>query len=83
MLQNELKKSLHINSKWIKLHAMKLKKYLKKHGDSVKMARKLGIHNVYFNAIVNNRRTPSKNLARRISNETGGAVSIIELLFPE
>lgn len=62
---------------------MKLKNYLKKHGDSVKMARVLGIHNVYFNAIVNNRRTPSKNLALRIQEATGGEVTVMELLFPE
>lgn len=47
------------------------------------MARVLGIHNVYFNAIVNNRRTPSKNLALRIQEATGGSVTVMELLFPD
>ena len=62
---------------------MELKNYIKKHGDGVKMAKLLNIHYVYFNSIVNHRRTPSKNLALKISKLTGGAVSVMELLFPD
>jgi len=62
---------------------MKLKTYLTKHGASKAMAEQLGIHHVYMNALVNNRRRPSPRLALRISEATGGAVSVMELLFPD
>ena len=62
---------------------MKLKSFLKKHGDAKKLAQKLNIHHVYLNSIINNRRRPSPPLALRIQEATGGAVTVMELLFPD
>jgi DNA-binding transcriptional regulator YdaS (Cro superfamily) len=38
------------------------------------------LHPVYFNALVNLRRTPSRKLALKIQKETGGKVTAAELL---
>lgn len=62
---------------------MKLKDFVSPHGASKKLADRIGIHHVYMNALVNNRRRPSPRLALRISEATGGAVSVMELLFPD
>lgn len=77
------KNSLQNNSLCIIIPFMELKTYISKHGDGIKFARKLGIHHVYFNAIKNHRRKPSPPLALRIQQATGGAVTVMELLFPD
>jgi DNA-binding transcriptional regulator YdaS (Cro superfamily) len=59
---------------------MNLKTYITKHGDQKKLAKKLKLHHVYFNALVNLRRTPSRKLALKIQKETGGQVTAAELL---
>lgn len=61
---------------------MELNEYLK-HGEGVKLANKIDIHHVYLNAIKKHRRKPSPKLALKISHATGGAVTVMELLFPE
>jgi transcriptional regulator with XRE-family HTH domain len=45
------------------------------------MARLLGISESYLSEILAGRKTPSKKLARKISQMTG--ISILKLLFPQ
>ena len=62
---------------------MKLKEFVSAHGASKKLAASIGVHHVYMNALVNNRRRPSPRLALRIQEATGGAVTVMELLYPD
>lgn len=47
------------------------------------IAKKVGSHPVYINAILRGRRHPSPKLALAIEEATGGAVTRMELLYPE
>lgn len=48
-----------------------------------RLALAIGTHPVYLNAILRGRRRPSPDLALRIEEATGGAVTRMELLYPE
>lgn len=62
---------------------MRLRKYLDRNGlTQTKFAESLDVSGVYFNKIVNGKRTPSKKLALKIEQMTGGKVRLRELLFP-
>jgi len=60
-----------------------MKRIYLKHGEQVKLAKNLGIHQVYLSSVFNGHRRPSPDLARRIEQATGGQVTRMELLYPE
>ncbi len=63
---------------------MELKAYLLKENLGVSaFAKKADMKQPYLSLIINNKRVPSPPLALRISEATGGAVSVMELLFPD
>jgi len=63
---------------------MKLKLYLSTNKKSqVAFSNEVGVGHIYLNAIIRGRRKPSPSLALRIEEATGGAVSRLELLYPE
>jgi DNA-binding transcriptional regulator YdaS (Cro superfamily) len=63
---------------------MKISEYLNQENlTQVAFSRSAGISPIYLNAIVRGRRTPSKAVALRIEEATGGAVTRMELLYPE
>jgi len=53
------------------------------HGEIKQLAIKCNCHPVHMSDILRGRRRPSPDLALRISEATGGAVTVMELLFPE
>ncbi|PKN20911.1 MAG: hypothetical protein CVU71_03790 [Deltaproteobacteria bacterium HGW-Deltaproteobacteria-6] len=62
---------------------MQINEYLKNNNISqVAFSKTVKTGHIYLNAIVRGRRTPSPPLALRISEATGGAVTVMELLFP-
>lgn len=64
--------------------AMDLKHYLKTSGTKRKdLCDVLGIHYQHLNNIFRGKRHPSPDLALRIEEATGGAVTRMELLYPE
>lgn len=63
---------------------MKLNEYLTaKNLPQIAFSRQVKIGPIYLNALVRGRRKPSPSLALRIEEATGGAVTRMELLYPE
>lgn len=63
---------------------MELKQYLKETKTrQMAFCKVLGIHYQYLSKIVRKNRTPSAKLAGDIEKETGGKVTLRELLFPK
>lgn len=72
------------NTYWFIILAMRIIDALKSHQkNQLEFAREIGIHHVYLNSIIKGRRRPSPDLALRIEEATGGAVTRMELLYPE
>ena len=62
---------------------MKLKEYLIKNKiNQQDFAKRLGIHYMHVNRIVNGRSFPSRKLALKIESLTDKNVSVMELLYP-
>jgi len=62
---------------------MELKTYLKQSKIlQLHFSAQIGIHYMYLNKIINHTRIPSPRLALRIQEATGGAVTVLELLYP-
>jgi len=47
------------------------------------IAEEIGVHAVHLNAVLRGRSRPSASLALRIEQATGGAVTRMELLYPD
>lgn len=61
---------------------MELINYLKSYGQGVEFATQINITPEYLSLIKNGKKTPSPPLALKIQEATGGAVTVMELLFP-
>jgi plasmid maintenance system antidote protein VapI len=62
---------------------MEIKEYLKESNVSRRQfSEKLGIHYMHLNNLIRKERKPSRDLALRIEEATGGAVTRMELLYP-
>ena len=62
---------------------MLIKEFLEKRKMGVsEFARIAGLKQSYISLLVHQKRRPSADLALRIEQATGGAVTIMELLFP-
>jgi len=53
------------------------------HGEQIRLARKVNVHQSHLSKIARGRRRPSPELALRIEQAMSGAVTRDELLFPE
>ena len=63
---------------------MDFREYLfKKRITQVEFAKKLGISRGHLGQILHGAKHPSRNLAKKIEEETEGKVTAIELLFPK
>jgi len=61
-----------------------LENWQKENGVSNKaLSDKINVHQSLITHIHKGRRTPSASLAMRIQEATGGAVTVMELLFPD
>ena len=49
----------------------------------VAFSKQVAVGHIYLNALAKGRRRPSPSLALRIEQATGGAVTRMELLYPE
>jgi transcriptional regulator with XRE-family HTH domain len=66
------------------IFAMNIKQYLKSTNTRAKeLAEKAGVSAPYLSQLASNHRTPSKQLAKRLSIETNGEIEILHALFPE
>lgn len=57
-----------------------IKKYTFKQRE---LAKTLKMNPVYLNAVLRGRSRPSPDLALRIQEATGGAITVMELLYPD
>ena len=63
---------------------MKLETFLKHNDIGIsEFAKRSNMKQPYMSLIVNKKRKPSAETALKISNATGGAVTVMELLFPD